>query len=340
MRLFKPSGAVGLELDNGSIRVMELKGTVHKPVPFAAGQIEIPGGAVLEGAVKDVQLVAEAIKELWAKSGIDQREVVMGITNKGLLMRLAKLPKIPEDKLFKALRFQVDEYFPIPLDELIFDYAVVGETTGDNGPQLEILLVAIRKELLHNSLEALSAASLIPEIIDASPLALLRTMPRDQHVLNMILADISNDLTTLLLVIEGAPRFARVVPNTLASYTGGPLIPPGDVTEQQVAVTLEEGNRQNGFDEWFAGISGDIVSTSTYYMAQNQAPPVDKIILSGRGSCVQGLVEYLQEDLGLPVEVINPLAKLHAPVQAGKINWEQSGSEFAVATGLALRGLK
>jgi len=339
LRLFKPSGVVGLELDNGVIRAIELKGTGNKALLASAGQVEIPEGAVQEGVVTDVQLVSEALKELWAKTGIDQRDVVLGIANQGLMMRLATFPKIPMDKLTKALRFQVDEYFPIPLAELVFDFAIIGEITGDKGPQLEILLVAIRKDLLYNSLEALTAASLIPRVVDASPLALMRTMPRDVSAPNMILVDISNDLVTLLLVDGGVPRFARVVPYASAAQTAGPLTSLEQIAEQQVASTLEEDIR-TWPGAWFAGLAGDIGSTITYYMAQGQATSVDKVIISGKGSSVQGLVEYLQAGLELPVEIINPLANLHGPIQAGEVDLTQNGPEYAVSIGLALRGLE
>ncbi len=339
MRLFKPSGAVGLELDNEVIRVIELNGTGNKAQLVSAGQVEIPGGAVQEGVVKDVQLVADALKELWAKTDIDQREVVMGVANQGLMMRLATFPKIAADKLAKALRFQVDEYFPIPLTELVFDFAVVGEIDGDKGPQLEILLVAIRKDLLYNSLDALNAASLIPRVVDASPLALMRTIDQDVSASNMVLADISNDLITLLLVGGGVPRFARVVPHAQVTQTAGQLISLEKTTEQQVAATMDEDN-QTRPGTWFDGLAGDISSTITYYMAQGQAAVVDKVIVSGRGSSVQGLVEYLQADLELPVEVINPLTNLHGPVQAGDVNLHRYGPEYAVSIGLALRGLE
>lgn len=343
MGLFKPSAAVGLELDTGVIRAVEVSGTLRSTALVKAEQIEIPKEAIVEGVVEDINVVADALNKLWAKARISNREVVLGVSNQGVLMRLANFPKMPGDKLAKMLRYQAGEYFPISLSELVLDYAVVGEVQGETGPQLEVLLVAARQDMLGQYLQTLSTASLTPKVVDASPLALMRTLPETRLSGTVILVDISNGMSTLLLVVAGVPRFVRMIPNALQSLAGKNVSPVPDVfeTEQQAAITLEdEGEPGDLSSRWGMVLANEIRSSIGYYIAQRDAITVDCLVLSGRGARADGMPEFLQSELGVPVEIINPLAGFKGPVQVRNIDWGKEGPDFAVSIGLALRGLE
>jgi len=320
LKLSNISSAVGLELDNGVIRAVELKCTRYSTLAAAIGQVNIPLGVVQEGVVADVKLVTEALKELWAKLDIKNNEVVIGVANQGLMMRVATLPKIAEDKLDKVLRFQLDEYFPIPQTDLICDFAVIGEIIGDSGPQLEILLVAIRKDMLYKTLEAVNMASLIPKVVEPSPLALMRVLPLEVAAQNLVLINIANDLVTLLLLDRGVPRFARMIPHKLNEHTAALNALE---TEQQVSSTT------------YDGLANDIASTITYYIAQSKSTLINKAVVCGQGSKIHELVQYLKVGLKLPVEVINQML-----IQGGEVYSTQNSPEYAVSIGLALRGLE
>ncbi|MCG8400921.1 MAG: type IV pilus assembly protein PilM [Firmicutes bacterium] len=342
MRLFKPSGAVGLELDTGVIRAVEVSGTLRSTALVKAGQVETPPEAVVEGVIEDVEAVAGALDKLWSKAGFGSREVVLGVSNQGVLMRLANFPKMPGDKLAKMLRYQAGEYFPIPLEELVLDYAVAGEVRGETGAHMEVLMVAARQDMLGKYLQALSAASLTPKVVDASPLALMRTLPDSRLSGTVILADISNGMSTLLLVIGGVPRVVRMMPNVPQYSVGKSDYAVGAVleAEQQVASALAEGEPG---DLWFqrgAVLASEIRSSIGYYIAQREAISVDCLFLSGRGAMVDGLPEFFGSELGVPVEIINPLAGFKEPVQARNIDWTRRGPAFAATIGLALRGLE
>jgi len=349
MRFLKSSGAVGLELDTGIIRVVALSGIKHAPSLVAAGEIAIPEDAVSEGVVADVDAVARALEELWAKAHIGSREVVLGISNHGVLMRLANFPKIPDNKLAQALRFQAGEYLPIPLDEMVFDHAVVGEVDGEDGPQLQVLLVAARRDLLDKSLQAVQKASLMPRVVDASPLALLRTLPTERLDGSVLLVDISNGLTTLLLVAAGVPRFARVIPYSLNSCARELDMPLEELLEtvRQVASAAQEDRLPYAGQavvelpgEWELAMTNEIRSSIDYYIAQAEAAEVDAVILSGRGARMAGLPEFIQEQIDVPVEIINPLVNFKGFVRVKGVDLQYKGPDFAVSIGLALRGLE
>jgi type IV pilus assembly protein PilM len=337
--LFGDSGVVGLEIDTGVIRAVEVRGKNGSARIVAAGQVEIPENAVSDGVVMDVETVSNALNQLWSGAGLGSKNVVLGTFNQGVLMRLINFPKVPEDKLEQALRLQAGEFFPIPLSQMVLDFAVVGETDGEDGLQYEVLLVAAKKAQLEQSLKAILDSKLKPSIVDATPLALLRTLPKEKLTGTTVIVALSNGLSSLLLSLDGVPRFARVMPVALKQYLNqlGGSFTAGN--EDAVAATLEAGNGDEIFRRWGLSVAAEIRASISYYVKQDNFSEVDRIILSGRGARVIGLPELLAEDLGVPVEVINPVTNVAVADKLG-INWDLEGPNYAVSVGLALRGLE
>ncbi|NPV72429.1 MAG: type IV pilus assembly protein PilM [Pelotomaculum sp.] len=346
MGFLKSGGAVGLDIDAGVIRVVELKGRARSAALAAAGRIEIPGGAVEEGAVADVEKVAGALKELWKDARIGCRDVIVGVSNQIVLMRIARLPKVPANKLDKVVRFQAGDYFPIPLEQLVLDFFLIGEVEGGDGPEMEVLLVAARRENLGGLLEALSAASLRPLVIDASSLALLRTLPGERQAGAVAMLDVSNGRNCSFMIAEnGVPRLARSIlqfqPNTAeknraALFNGissGALVAAADDREEKTA-------GESGIDRWVAALANEVRSSIGYYLSQRNVEYVEAIVLSGSGARMAGLPEMIQEELDVPVEIIKPLAVLGGSVPGSCSFLYAEEPDFAVSIGLAMRGLE
>lgn len=338
MGLFRKTGVVGLEIDTGVIRAVELKGSPGKVTVTSAGRKEIPEAAVVDGVVVEVDTVARALEELWSEAQIGSRQVVLGVSNQGVLMRLASFPKVPESKLAQALRFQAGDYFPIPMNQLIMDHAVVGELKGESGPALEILLVAARRDQLDKSLEALKQARLLPIVVDASPLASLRTLGEEILSGTVALANISNGLGTLLLVSAGIPRFARIIPVSLQLYSRELGVPLSQMDRAFRRWHASSGD-YSALGEWGLLVASEIGSSITYFLNQNNGDSVDRVLLSGRGARVGGLSSLMEDELGVPVKVIEPLAKVAVRPSRG-VDLESEGLDFTVSIGLGLRGLE
>ncbi len=325
---FKSNSAVGIEIDTGTVRALELKGTVHSASVSAAGQVEIPIDAVDEGVVMDVDAVGEALKQLWGKESFSAKDVVLGVCNPGVIMRKANFPKAVEKKLGQVIRFQAGDFFPISLSEMVLDYSLLGEIDQEKGPELEVLLVAARRDTLEQNLAALAIAGLEPKIVDYSPLALLTVVPESSRSGTTVLVDINQGFTTLLLAHQGIPRFSRVIPYSFSSLveSGQPLADEKEAL-QEIATAVDDHINITGESfsgTWGTSFTGAIRSSINYYLSQQRGTHVDLILLSGRGALVDGLPELLQSELEVPVESIN----------AGK------GPDFAVCHGLALRGLE
>ncbi|MEW6424249.1 MAG: type IV pilus assembly protein PilM [Bacillota bacterium] len=344
MGFFSSGGkAAGLELDAGEARVVELRGSARNPVLAAWGRIPLPPGAVEEGMVAQPEVVAAALVDLWTEAGIGTREVILGVANQNVLVRFATFPKVPGNKVAQMIRYQAQEYLPIPIGSVVLDYAVIGETAGETGPLLEVLLVAARREMLDTFLAVLAAARLKPRDIDVSSLALLRALPPAEGAGVTVLVDVANGLSNLLVAAAGVPRLARLLPaglQDLAEALGcavEELTPPSGIAAEQKEQTGERLSPEV-FADWTENLADELRSSIDYYQAQPGAAAVNGIVLSGRGTRLPGLAARLQEYLGVPVGITRPLEGISVSSRADR---DIAGAaDFAVCLGLARRGLE
>ena len=339
--------AAGLELDTGEARVVELRGSARNPVLTAWGRIPLPPGAVEEGMVVQPDVVAAALNELWSRAGLGTREVILGVANQNVLVRFATFPKVPGNKVAQMIRYQAQEYLPIPISSVVLDYAVIGETPKETGPLLEVLLVAARREMLDTFLAVLAAARLKTRDIDVSSLALLQTLPAAQSTGATVLVDVAGGLSNLLVTAAGVPRLARLLPAGLQNLAGAlgctvdglapPPGPAGAAAEQ--AEQAKERLSPEALAGWTENLADELRSSLNYYQAQPGAAAVDGVVLSGRGARLPGLATRLQEYLGVPVDIARPLEGISvAPRMEPGIT--AAAPDFAVCLGLARRGLE
>ncbi len=335
MGLLGRSTSIGLELDTGAIRVAAVSGGARRPVLSTVGSVEIPEQAVVTGVVEESEMVRGALRELWGQSRVGGRTVVLGMSTPGMLMRSTTFPRVPDDRLEQAVHLQAGDYFPIPMNQLVMDFAVLGETETEEGAALNLLMVAARREQLHANLDCLRDAGLSCDIIDASPLVLARHLPESARTETVVVADIANGLTSLAVVDQGVPRFARVLPVSLESYAETLSVSLAEVPLDAAA----DAEVTAGAESWALRVADEISSSVNYFIGQNEGGSVDSVYVSGRGSRVPGLTRFLLEQLDMPVEQLNPAGGLH-DTRARGFDPETGGADYSVAIGLALRGLE
>ncbi len=342
MGLLGSGGAVGLELDTVEARAVELRGkagAAGAATLTAWGRVSLPPGAVVDGMVSQPELVGKALAELWSAGRITSREVVLGVVNREVLVRFAVVPVMPRTKLFGVIRHHARDLLPIPLDTAVWDYTVIGERPGLESRMFELLLVAARREMLDGFLLALAFARLEPRDIDVASLALLRVMPPSPADGAIVLVDLGNGSSTVLVIARGMLRLARFVSVSLEAAAGmlgcsveEALAGPGGTAHRQwPAETLAA---------WAGGVEAEIRASVDYYQRQEPEPEaVSEVVLSGRGVRVPGLTTQLEGNLGVPVRIIEPLQGITLPAGIAE-NSSWSAPDFATCIGLARRGLE
>ncbi len=315
---------MGLDIGTSGVRAAELRVTKGGTVLERFGQVALPVGAVRDGEVVDVDAVGAALRELWSAARFTSKRVVVGVANQKVVVRQVDLPWLPAKELRRSLAFQVQDYIPMPVENAILDYHPLEEITDEQGNRmLRVLLVAATRDMVGSALQAVAAAGLCPSPVDPAGFALLRAPGRAGGHLSTTaeaLVDVGASVTNIVIHQGGVPRFVRILlmgGGDITSAVADRLGVPDDEAElvkqtTGLVVADEEHGHPAGRAIESAGgaFVEEVRGTLNYYASQPGAPRIGRVVLSGGGSLLGGLVERLGYATRLPVELARPMSVL------------------------------
>ena len=221
---------IGVDVGSTAVRVAEVAaGDI--PVVVRAAQVPLPPGVVEAGEVRQPEAVAEALREVWSKSGVKSKQVHLGVGNQRVVVREVALPWLPEKELRDTLGFQVQEFIPMASDDAVLDFDPLGEMNQGGRRMVRILLVAAHRPMVNALVEAALAAKLDPQGIDLTPFAVVRAVGTGDEGLDLdssgdeAIVDIGAQVTSICVHDRGVTRFVRMLPSggrdiTLALASG------------------------------------------------------------------------------------------------------------------------
>ena len=174
--LTKSLPSVGLEVGTNNLRIVKLK---QSPQPSLVSffKIKTPVGAVVEGEIVDVDAVATSLGKLARKAGMKGKGIVVGISNQKIVIRLIELPYMDKDELKSSIRYQVQEFIPISVEETILDFQIVREFRNESDEQfMEVLLVGAHKDMINQTVAAVEKAGLKPDAAEVTMKPLSETV--------------------------------------------------------------------------------------------------------------------------------------------------------------------
>jgi type IV pilus assembly protein PilM len=330
----KTTNVVGLDIEAGSIAATELQVNGSVVVKTAAVAPLAPG-AFGEGEVADPDALAAGLKELFSAHKLS-KQVRLGVGNQRIVVRTLRLPAIEDPKeLDAAVRFQAQEQMPMPIDQAVLEHHVIGGVPGEEGgsPQIDVVVVAARRDMVASFLDPIRRAGLEPVGIDVAAFGMIRALagagasvpaegqaPAQEAVLFCNVGDVAN-----LAVARGrACLFTRVSHAGLEALAERLAAARGLSYEQALQwlsfvgieqpVEAIEGDPETvaearrAIEGGIAALVDDLRLSLDYYSAQEAAVPVERIVLSGPGSVIAGFAARVEEGLGLPVLPFQPPA--------------------------------
>jgi type IV pilus assembly protein PilM len=323
---------VGLEIAAGSVAAAEARLDGGVPRVVAAGVQPLAPEAFRDGEVAEPEAVAAALRTLFENHGLG-RAVRLGIANQRLVVRTLRLPAIENpDELDAAVRFSAQEQIAMPLEEAVIEHRVVGGVPAgaDGPPQIDVMVVAARRQMILASLAPLRDAGLEPIGVDLSAFGMIRALadangateapaadgiPAAQATLYCNIGDATN-----LAVARGRScLFTRVSPVGLEDIAGG-LASAVGLSLEHAGMWLNhvglsrpveqiEGEQatiartRSALDHGAASLVDELRLSLDFYAAQEAAVPVERIVLCGPGSAIDGLAEQMEPAVGLPIAI-------------------------------------
>jgi type IV pilus assembly protein PilM len=316
---------VGLDIGTSGVRAAELSLGKGGATLERFGQVALPLGAVRDGEVVDTDVVAGAIKQLWAQAKFGSKKVVVGVANQKVVVRQVDLPWLPLKELRQSLSFQVQDYIPMPVEQAILDFHPLEEFTNDaGGRMLRVLLVAASRDMVGSALEAVTKAGLAPTMVDLTSFAVLRSQVTSSSgfaVEAEALVDIGASVTNIVVHQGGVPRFVRIllmgggdITDAVAERLGVPADQAESVKQTTglalIPSQVEAHPANRAIESTGSAFVEEVRGSLDYYLAQPGAARIGRVVLSGGGSRLTGLVERLTAATRLPVEVAHPMSVL------------------------------
>ncbi len=327
---------VGLEIEAGSVAAVEARLDDGVPRVLRAGVQPLAPEAFRDGEVAEPEAVATSLRALFDQHGLS-RKVRLGVANQRLVARTLRLPAIEDpDELDAAVRFTAQEQIAMPLEEAVIEHRVVGGVPASaEGPaQIDVILVAARRDMIRASLAPLLAADLEPVGVDLSAFGLIRALadgivdaPADGALPTArpaVLYCHLGDATNLAVARGRTCLFTRVSPLGLEDICGG-LASTTGLSPEHAAMWLNHVGLGRPVEE-IQGDPGTVARTRAalehgaaslvdelrlsldFYAAQETAVAVERIVLGGPGGAIPGLAEEMEPQVGLPIGVGRPVA--------------------------------
>ena len=295
---------VGLEINETSIRAVELSRGKRPALVAAGGGAPPPGGA--KGAEgRGGGGVAMAVTQLWSQTGIKAKEVVVGVANRRILVREHSTPALRPDLMRAALPYDVQDLLPVPPEQAVLDFYPIAESGGE----VHGLLVAAVSETIEGLIAALNRARIRTAAVDFIPFGLARVAkvvgPPGQTV---AVVAVGEHTTNLVVAQDGVPRFARIIPLDLglegSEDRSQPLteLAPIQVPQARRALDVTAVDAQPAA---VTDLVGRIRTTLSFHAGRPGASPVSAIFLTGSGLEAPGLLPLASTTLGAPVYPID-----------------------------------
>lgn len=346
----KKQSVAGLDIGSSSVKMVELNGKLNNLNLVSLGFENLPDDSIIDGQIMELNAVSDCIQSVCTNNHVNADQVVTGVSGHSVIIKNIVLPPMSSEELEESIDWHAEEHIPYDLADVSLDYQITGNTPDST----QVLIAACKRERIDNIRQAIQLAGKQPVAIDVDTFAL-------QNCYEVNYQPAETDVVTLLN-IGASTMNVNIVKGTRSLFTrditvGGSQFT--DVLQRSLGLSFQqaeavkrgvshavEGVEEKSIEPLMSNVTEivamEIQKTFDFYRAttEDNHTVVQKILISGGGSKLNGLAQELSRRLELPVEVLNPFRNIK--VDARKFDSDYLSEimpEMAVAVGLAIRGV-
>jgi type IV pilus assembly protein PilM len=343
--LFRREGRyVSLDIGSSALKLLEVEGTSTALTIRNCGIAPLPPSAVQNNMVVEPVGVAGVVRGLMRKLGVSANEAVTAVPGPAVIIKKLQLPTQAPNELENSVLFEAGNFIPESLENVNLDYMVTDVLEKER--QFEVLLVAVKRDIINSYTSTLQLAGLEPVVVDVDYFALenmyeLNYPPSDNQVVALV--NIGARYSCMNILRGGRSTFTGDVPvggkefnDALVRNLG---VSPGEAESiklgthplhpvDQIEPVLQP------VKEFLAE---EIHRALSFFWTAATDEQISSILLSGGTSRVPGLVNLLAERLEVPVHIVNPLTNVTVARAADRAALEKDAPSFAIAVGLGVR---
>lgn len=334
---------IGLDIGETTIKLVQLTKSGDKFNLKSIGILETPK---IDGATEKDNAIRDLIKKLMSTTGASGKATVVGLPESQVYTRVIEMPYLEEPELSSAIRWQAEQYIPVALSDVVLKHQVLSlPQTGIPDARMKVLLVAAPNLLVSRYMEILGKAGLEILAIETEIFAVARALVAvDEFSPTTLLVNFGTEATTLAVLQRGDMSLTQSI------SSGGMAMTRALINELRLESTqAEEYKRSYGLDE--TKLEGKVAASLkpsvdqvltevkrviAFYETRQGAVGIKRVVLSGGGALMPGLVQYFTLNLHLEVQLGNPFAIVNLSDKQRQAVFD-AGPLFAAGVGLAMK---
>jgi type IV pilus assembly protein PilM len=343
----KKDHLVGLDIGSSFVKVAELKKSGKGYILHKFGMSRIRPGTIVEGRIADMEALADDIRLLFKTHKIREKNVAISTGGHSVVIKTITTSVKEGKKLHETIHAEAEQYIPYDIDDVNIDYQILGESEF-SPDQMNILLVAVKKDLVAEYIDLIQTAGLNPRIIDVDTFALQNAyeiLPYESREKTTLLVDVGASKTSLNILknnaslmmrdtVSGTNQITEEIAEQFEISIDDALLAVNGEINDVVPLDAVRDISHRAAQSWCSEIC-EIVNS---YQSGTNDERVEKIVLSGGGVFIEGFTDCLLSELEADVSVINPFEGLIVNERTFPDSFiRKVGAQAPIAIGLALR---
>ncbi len=337
-------GTLGIDIGSHSIKLVEIAKDKSTVTLLAAGNALTPPKALSSQVEADLQALAVTIQKLMKDSGVKADTVNIALPESQVFTRVITVPQLTSRELASAIKFEAEQYVPLPLDQVNLDYTVLRDSKETGVNTMEVLLVAGPKALIDKYMTIMEFLEVNVNAIETEIIAASRALVRSvSNLRSVMIVSLGVKTTDLAILRNGVLTFTRSISaggealtRSIAQKFGFEFT---QAEEYKKAYGVEadkvEGKILASVKPILDTIIGEIKRAVAFYQQKYRDETVDTLLLNGGTARLPGMVVYLTEQVGIETQIANPWVGITKDTRFNVLDTE--GPSFGIAVGLALR---
>ena len=340
---------VGIDISTSGVRLVELSQLPDKSLRLERYASEpFPRGSVVDGNIENIDVVADAVRRVWKKSGTRAKHVALGMPPASVITKKIILPAgLSEDQLEVQVESEASQYIPFALDEVSLDFDVIG--VAPNSPDdMEVMLAASRREKVEDRVALAEAAGLKATVMDIESYAARAAMERvsglgphggaDQVV---ALFQIGAQVTHISVQLDGATIYEREQPFGGNQLTQDIVRAYGlsydEAETRKKSGELAENYQRDLLTPFLESAALEVTRAIQFFFTSTPYTRVDQVYLAGGCALMPGLLEMVAGRTKISSAVLSPFKGMQLAPTVREQQLRLEAPAYLVACGLALR---
>ncbi len=346
----KSKQLVGLDVGTSSVKAFQLKESGGGFQLVQADVRPLDPDVIVDGTVMDAERVISAIQEIFSANRIKTKNVALSVSGISVIVKKITLPEMTEEELDESIHWEAEQYIPFDIEDVNIDYQILGPVGDDGTRQMEVLLVAVKKDKINEYTSLVEEAGLTPVVVDVDAFA-LENMYEINYEINkneaVALIDIGAGLMNINVILNGMSAFTRDISIGGNQFTEAIQKEFGLSFEDAEKVKIGEDVQGVAFQEVVPilesvsnDISSEILRSFDFFRAtaSKGKTQITRVMISGGCARMKGFKGYLSKHLGMEVGIMNPFQNIE--ILEGNFDFDkiqEIAPTAAVGIGLALR---